>query len=261
MEATERFAALMDGPDDEMALDEACLLIAAHFTTALDVDAELARIDALAAGVDDPTRAGVLTHLFGRLRFRGDVDHYADPENSFLNRVLDRRTGIPITLSVLTVEVARRVGVPLVGVGFPGHFLVRDLAEPDVFVDPFSGGVELGADGCRALFAHQHGSDAAFDPAYLRPTPARAVVARVLANLRQVFAAAEAAFGLATTLRLRALIPGVPVGERRELAQAYAALGRFAEAATELEAVAEAAGADDADRLRSAARHLRAKLN
>lgn len=237
------------------------LLIAAHFTTGLDVAAQQVRLDELADGVTEPTVAGLRAHLFGRVGFHGNLADYGDVENSFLNRVLDRRTGIPITLSILTMEVGRRIGVVLDGVGMPGHFLVHSRADHDLFLDPFSGGVGLGADACRRLFDTLHGDRVPFEEAFLAPTPATAIVARVLANLRQVFAASGDALRLATVLRLRSMVPGVPITERRELAQAYAALGRFGEAASELEVVAEHSGADHASRLLSAARNLRAQMN
>ena len=90
--------------------------------------------------------------MFRDLGFRGDRRHYYDPENSLLDRVLDRRVGIPLTLSVVMMEVARRIGVPLGGVAMPGHFLVRDRVLPDVFVDPFDGGRTLDLAGVQRLF-------------------------------------------------------------------------------------------------------------
>jgi regulator of sirC expression with transglutaminase-like and TPR domain len=261
VEETERFADLLQLPDDSVPLDEACLLIAAHFITGLDVEGQLQRLDDLAGGVDEQTLDGLREHLFGRLGFHGNVDRYGDPENSYLNRVIDRRTGIPITLSVLTMEVGRRIGVDLLGIGMPGHFLVRDDRDPSLFIDPFSGGLAIGPAATRAIFQHLHGDDTVFDDAFLDPTPRVAIIGRVLNNLRSVFAADGDAFHLATVLRLRTVVPGVSPLERRDLAQAYAAMGRFGEAAAELESLAEVAGRSEADRLLSTARQLRAKLN
>jgi regulator of sirC expression with transglutaminase-like and TPR domain len=261
VEETERFADLLQLPDDEVPLDEACLLVAAHFITGLDVGGQLQRLDDLAAGVEDDSLDGLREHLFGRLGFHGNVERYDDPENSYLNRVIDRRTGIPITLSVLTMEVGRRVGVDLLGIGMPGHFLLRDGRDPALFVDPFSGGIAMGPAATRAMFQHLHGPETAFDDAFLAPTARVAIVSRVLNNLRGVFATDGDPLRLATVLRLRTAVPGVSPLERRDLAQAYAAMGRFGEAATELESLAEVAGKGEADRLLSTARQLRAKLN
>ena len=114
-------------------------LIAAHAHPQLDVGAELARLDDLAARCATPTRDGVLAQLFGTEGFHGNEDDDYDPENSMLDTVLDRRIGIPITLSVLAIQVARRVGVTLTGIGAPGHFIVRD-ADDGTYFDPFHRG-------------------------------------------------------------------------------------------------------------------------
>ena len=263
MEVSERFARLVQGPEDGLALDEACLLVAAHFRPGVDVGAEIARIDDLAAGVEQATFDGVVGHLCRQLGFRGDTATYADPDNSFLDRVLDRRCGIPITLSILAMEVGRRRGVPVAGVGLPGHFLIADGAPRDVFADLFSGGVALDRAGCVALFHHIQGPDAHFVDAFLAPTGPRAIVARVLANLRAGAVARGDRRSLLAGAELRALLPesAAEVTDGRELAGALAALGRFGDAAAVLEASAKRAAGSDADRLAVQARRLRARLN
>jgi regulator of sirC expression with transglutaminase-like and TPR domain len=261
MSPTERLVALVRDPESRLRLDEAALLVAAHRYPDLDVDAELARVDELAAGVPEPTLDGLIAHLFGELGFAGDRETYDDERNTFLNDVLDRRRGLPISLSILAIEVGRRVGVPLAPVGMPGHFLVRDRVDPGVFVDPFDGGRLLDADGAEAIFRAAHGAHARLDPQHLLPTPPRAVVARVLTNLKVRYADARRASDLVWVTRLRAAIPGVPVDERRDLARALAARGRFAEAASELDALAELFGGDDGDELRHLAVGLRARLS
>src|SRR4029079_15079067 len=129
-------------------LDEGALLIAAVGTGA-DVDAGLARLDELAADarVAPPSGVGLAQHLFVDRGFAGNTLDYADPRNSFLPDVIDRRLGIPISLSVLMIEVGRRIGVALHGVGMPGHFLVGVDAPAGGFVDPFHAGATLNADG------------------------------------------------------------------------------------------------------------------
>ena len=103
-------------------------------------------------------------HLFEREGFAGNLDHYDDPENSFLDSVLERRLGIPISLSVLMIAVGRRLGVDVQGVGMPGHFLVLDAERGDVWCDPFHGGAVLDADGCRRRFEMVYGGALAFQP-------------------------------------------------------------------------------------------------
>ncbi len=125
MTATDAFIALVQGPENALHLDHAALLLAAHAEPGLDVGAQLDRIDDLAARCPAPTLDGVRGLLFEDMGFSGDTEYYSDPRNSLLDQVLDRRLGIPISLSVLMMEVGRRVGVPLEGVAMPGHFLVR----------------------------------------------------------------------------------------------------------------------------------------
>ena len=133
MDVTARFAELVSGPEESLALDEAALLVAAHVHP-VDLDARLASIDALAAAAPAGDAVALARHLFVDLGFRGNSEDYTDPRNSYLDVVLDRRRGIPITLSILMLEVARRRGIALHGVGMPGHFLV---GTGDLWLDPF----------------------------------------------------------------------------------------------------------------------------
>ena len=132
-----------------------------------------------------PTFDALRAHLFEHEGFAGNIDHYDDPENSFLDSVLERRLGIPISLSVLMIAVGRRLGVDVRGVGMPGHFLVLDGERGDVWCDPFHGGALLDVDGCRRRFELVYGGALAFQRAFLAPTPPPAIVARMLANLER----------------------------------------------------------------------------
>jgi regulator of sirC expression with transglutaminase-like and TPR domain len=261
MDATARFAEIIARPAEQVPLDEAVLLVAAHAYPGLDVGAQQARLDRLAGGCPAPTLDGLLDHLFRDLGFAGNVRDYADARNSFLNDVLDRRTGIPITLAVVTMEVGRRLGVPLAGVGMPGHFLVRDKVDPTVFVDPFARGRLLDAAGCEAAFHQVHGARAPFGSHFLDPVDTHAIVGRVLANLRATFTQRRDRGALAWTLRLRTLIPGIPVEERADLATVLAARGQFAAAAGEFDVLAERLGGELGDEYHRSATRLRARLN
>lgn len=271
--AFDRYRRLLQLPEADLPLDEACLLVSAHFHPGLDVGAQLERVDQLAAAVEKPTVDGVVAHLFGPGGFRGDIDDYANPANSFLDQVLDRRLGIPITLSVVAMEVARRVGADLVGVGMPGHFLLGD-PERDRYLDVFSGGVVLDADACGRMFEAQFGSRHGFDPSWLAPVGRFSVLARVLANLKANFDAAGDHRSLARVLELRLEVPGVSAAERLELADALGAMGSFDKAADQLEGLADlidgsagpdgvqdGAVAERAVALRNRARRSRARLN
>ena len=223
-DATRRFAAAASRPGDELPLDEAALCIAAHADADVDVDAYLGRLDDLAAEVRTPTLDGLVRHLFGRGGFTGNAVDYYDPRNSVLSDVLDRRLGIPITLAVLGMEVGRRIGVPLSGVGMPGHFLVRDKVDPTVFVDPFNGGRELDAAGCRALYHAMAGAEAPWDDAYLAPVDRVAILGRMLANLRAIYGRRGDIDALREVVRLRCALPDATAADRRELARLSAPL-------------------------------------
>lgn len=250
---TERFGALVAGPHAAFPLDEALLLIAAHVHPMLDVAAELTRLDDLAAGVRARTVDGLRVHLFDELGFSGDTVTYHDPRNSLLPAVLDRRVGIPISLAAVALEVGRRCGVGLVGIGMPGHFLLRSADPPHRYFDPFAGGAELDVQGCHRLFAPL-APGVPWDDAFLRPSEPAAIVARVLANLAAAFRRAGDRPNLCWTLGLRLLLPGSTSTERRELGVLLGASGRFAQGATVLEASGE-------DRDQAAAARLRARLN
>ncbi|HZM31181.1 MAG TPA: transglutaminase-like domain-containing protein [Acidimicrobiales bacterium] len=258
MDITDRFAELVRGPEGRCRLDLGALLIAAHAHRDLDVDDQLARLDDLGEGCPHGGVDAVARHMFDVLDFRGDTDDYASPANSLLDVVLDRRRGIPITLSVVMIEVGRRVGVPLEGVGMPGHFLVKAPEEPGRFVDPFHQAL-LDRHGCELLFRTVHGAKAPFEDRFLAPVGPRAVLARMLTNLQRSFVGRGDRAGALWAQCLRVLVPGATVAERRRLAAMLAANGRFDAAALELDAIAEEGVGGDRDRF--AARAMRAKLN
>jgi regulator of sirC expression with transglutaminase-like and TPR domain len=185
MNVTERFAGALSEPSDLVRLDVAALCVAASAHPGLDIDAGCAHLDGLAASCPDATFDALRRQLFSVEGFRGNTDDYSDPENSFLDSVLARRLGIPITLSVVMMEVGRRVGVDVRGVGMPGHFLVKDGASDSTWCDPFHGGAMLDVEDCHRLFARVHGDARGFHPAFLAPTAPRAIVARILTNLEQ----------------------------------------------------------------------------
>ncbi|HEX2384678.1 MAG TPA: transglutaminase-like domain-containing protein [Acidimicrobiales bacterium] len=263
MDPTARFTALVQGPEPAIPLDDLALLVAAHAYPSLDIGRAIDRLDDIAARCRERSFAGVMDHLFATEKFAGNHDDYYDPRNSFLNEVVDRHLGIPITLGILAMETGRRIGVPIVGIGMPGHFLVRDGQSSERYADPFSGRV-LDRDGCRALFTHSEGAGD-FSDDLLAPVGARAIVARLLANLKGIYLARRDRRSLAWVLKLRSEVPGVPLGERRELASALAADGRFIAAAEELDRLAELARqAGDVDLVEDSTRgatRLRARLN
>ncbi|MGQ0616706.1 MAG: SirB1 family protein [Acidimicrobiia bacterium] len=263
MDVVGRFAALVGEPEGELQLDEAALLVGA--TSDSDVDLGLRVLDELAARCPGPTPDQLLWQLFVGEAFAGNRTDYADPRNSYLHMVLARRIGIPITLSIVAMEVGRRRGVELLGVGMPGHFLVRAGGDPEAFYDPFTAGQRLDRDGCERRFRVLHGPSAPFVPSYLDPVGPRAILSRVLGNLKPILTDRRDRKGLESVLRMRLAVPGAPLAERQELAGALAADGRFLQAAAEMDELgdrAETAGDTDLARdARAGALSLRARMN
>jgi len=258
MDPTTRFTELVQGPEDELPLDEAALLIAAHAQRDMDVDAELAALDGLALGITPRTLDRWRTHLFEDLGFSGNVKRYYDPANSFLNEVVRRRRGLPITLSVLGMEVGRRIGLHLEGVGMPGHFLLRH--GPEVYIDPFDGGRVLDRSACQARFREVNGAGTPFLPQYLEPVGPLAILGRILNNLKSVYTARGDVDALSWVFDLRLALPGASPLEARDWARVVGATGRFVEAAEQLEALADILPEHE-EELLSEAFAFRARLN
>jgi regulator of sirC expression with transglutaminase-like and TPR domain len=249
-DATARFAALVARQDRTLPVDEALLLIAAHADPGLDVAAEQARLDSLAAQVAEPTLDALRHLLFDELGFAGDRDTYYDADNSLLPRVLDRRRGIPLSLSLLMIEVGRRCGVAVEGIGMPGHYLVRPVDEPEHFIDVYDGGRDLDVDGCQQLF-ERVSTGMPWDERYLRPDAPWARVARTLGNLATAYRRSGDRESLCWVLELRLLLPNAGDRERRELGLLLGASGRYAEGAEVLEGSGTEADAEAAMRMRA----------
>lgn len=208
--------------NDPLNLPRAALLYAREIAyPQLDIQAELMRIDALAEDarvflldqlpVIEQAEA-LVDFLFIQNRYRGNTQAYSDPRNSYLNEVLERRLGIPISLSVLFMAVAHRLGIPAQGIGLPGHFIVGIPAEKDVYyLDPFHGGTRLSQDDCASLVWASTGYAGALQPEIFDPVSSRAILTRMLNNLRVVYLHQGAwSFALATIERLRMLQPEIP---------------------------------------------------
>jgi regulator of sirC expression with transglutaminase-like and TPR domain len=230
----------------------------------LDVEGEVARLDSLAArsnaaGARGPQAAldRLVAFLFEEEGFRGNDKEYYDPRNSCLNDVLDRRLGIPITLSVVMMEVGRRCGLPMHGVGMPGHFLVGGGAGE--WFDPFHQGVRLDLAGCAARFAETH-PGAQFRPQFLMPVSASRIVERMLANLQHTLMQRDPRSVVWVT-RLRLRIPGITLSQRGDLAGLLGRLGHFAEAAREFDVLARLLPGDGGEQAAAAAARFRARAN
>ena len=192
----DQLADLAESPLDEIDLAKGALLIAATEYPNLNINRELWRLDLLAesaagrlAGEDDPLFCinTISEYLFDELEFRGNREDYYDPRNSFLNDVLERKLGIPITLSLLYVELGKRLNIPLVGVGMPGHFLIKHRDVDDLFIDPFQGGIMLSEEECAERHYQIHNSAVAWDPAFLNPVSSLDILARIIQNLKIIY--------------------------------------------------------------------------
>jgi regulator of sirC expression with transglutaminase-like and TPR domain len=240
-----QFAALASAPDDVLDLAHASLLIAKEEYPELDVVGYLARLDALAATLRarlEDLRAAALVSalnhlLFVEHTFRGNSDDYYDPRNSYLNEVLDRRVGIPITLSALYMEVGRRAGLDVQGVGLPGHFIVRvSDGSGALLVDPFHQGRVLTESDCQKRLDRIYAGKVTLEPDLLASCTHKAILARTLRNLKTIYVKAEdypRALKIVELLQL--LCPELPE-EIRDRGLIHAALDCYALAAQDLEA-------------------------
>jgi regulator of sirC expression with transglutaminase-like and TPR domain len=263
MDHSSKWREIVAQPEEELPLDEAALLISAIADSRVDVSVQLARLDDVAAQIEPADTRQLCRSVFETLGVRGDRKTYDDPRNSYLDQVLDRRVGIPISLSVLLMEIGRRCGVRLEGVGMPGHFLVRDPGEPGLLIDAFSGGRRLNHAACAQLLRTVVGAEIPLQADYLAPVGPRAILVRMLANLDHSFRRREDREGVLRVTRLRSAIPGQPLGERIALADTLADLGCVDEAAALLEESARdpATPVDAARGLRARARGLLAPFN
>ena len=273
--ARERFTALVSGPEEDLDLAEAALLIAQEEQPDLDVAHYLKRLDQLADAVrtelpPSPTHNDTLkclnTHLFFKEGLRGNTGAYYDPRNSFLNEVLETKAGIPITLSVIYMEVGRRLGLALVGIGFPGHFLVR-YSGPDgeQILDPFLGGANLSEAQLAAKLRSMYGENnplAAQVSKLLTPATKKEILTRMLGNLKGVYLNKGDFERALSVIDRMVLIRPDAATEFRDRGAVQQRLGRMQGAVRDFKKyLALAPDAPDADRIRALIQRSVAQLN
>ena len=236
-ETLQRFRDAVAPERVKIDLAEAALLCAQDTYPDLDIRSELDSLESLAAKLRNRLPADFsVTHrlvalnnyLFRELGFSGNMDEYYDPRNSFLNDVLARKTGIPITLSILYLEVGQRLGLKLKGVSFPGHFLVKvRVTGGELVLDPYAGGRSLSEEELRERLAQFTDKDTAKElplEDFLEPASPRQILARLLRNLKAIYLDAmdfDKALGVMN--RLVILLPDVPE-ERRDRGLVFARL-------------------------------------
>ncbi|MGI5127165.1 transglutaminase family protein [Pseudonocardia sp. CA-107938] len=255
MDAVEEFAELVQG--DAPPLDRCALLLAAAVEPDTDVERWLRALDGLADGVD--SLDALLRRLFVDIGLTGNATDYTDPRNSLIPYVLGRGLGIPISLAVVTIEVGRRAGIALDGIGMPGHFLV-EVPGTGRFLDVFAGGTELDAAGCERRW-RELGGQGEFEPAFLAPVPAWAILARMLENLRGSYRTRRRPADLERVLRMRLALPAADLTHLVELAEALGAQARWDEGAALLRATPPELPAEQRAALELRARSLLAHLN
>lgn len=250
-QARTQFAEAVARSENDLELDRAALLIAAEEYPHLKLETYLDQLDMFAAATraednfyaDPLAQMMRLSHrLFDELAFRGNTENYYDARNSFLSDVIDRRIGIPITLSVIYIEVARRIGIKLFGVGMPGHFLVKYSLpssskedQQEIFIDPFHGGRMLTEDRCREMIAEMYNGAMKFQPAFLHAVTKKQILTRMLQNLKGIYTRAMDHHKTLSVIERLLLITPDSATEIRDRGLVCSAMGRYAQARVDLE--------------------------
>jgi regulator of sirC expression with transglutaminase-like and TPR domain len=263
--------------EEQINLAQACLMIAQDAYPALDLEHYLDEIERMSlelraqvprsAAAEE--RIGALNDfLFEQVGFLGNSDDYYDPRNSYLNQVIDRKTGIPITLSVLYMEIGRRLGLPLEGVSFPGHFLVRVQVKGGVLVlDPFAGGVAQSEADLRSRLSRVIPEGVAADvpvsqlplDQFLEPAGKREILTRLLRNLKAIYREADKPERLLEVLNRMLVLTPEASTELRDRGYVYRRLECWRPALKDLtEYLERERDAPDLDEVRSSMMELKA---
>ena len=274
MSTNANYRALFTGevqkPEEDIRLDRAALYLAGEEYPSLDVDALSAQLDAFATRVSlqvndksspsDMARA-IAVYLFTDVGFRGNSAEYYSPDNSFLNRVLETRTGIPITLSVVFMEVGRRLGLRSSAIGLPGHLIVG-LDDTGEYLDPFNGGVPLSVDDCRALVQKMSGGHLEWTDQFLKPLTKHDILFRMLNNLKSIYMEGSALpKAIGVIQRMAIISPGLP-SLYQELAWCHAQQHEFRLAIAALETyLKDASDPVDIKRVKDQIEGLQTTLN
>lgn len=244
-------------PDEHIDLAKAALYIAQEEYPDLEPEEYLNALDTMASEVQErlpssryPLRMiqSLNQYFYDDLGFAGNKTDYYDPRNSFLNDAIDRRLGIPITLSLVYLEVARRIDFPMVGIGMPGHFLIRpDIPDVEIFVDAYNRGEIMFAQDCQERLAQMFQQPVTLQPEYLAPVSNRQFLARMLTNLKYIYLKQqELEKTLAAVERILLLFPDVSL-EVRDRGLLYYQLGHYPQAVEDLQTyLAKVPDAEDA---------------
>ncbi len=247
--------------DEKIDLAKAALYLALEDDREFDPDEYLNALDTMANEVQEtlpetlyPLRIikSINNYLYNDLGFTGNTIDYYDPRNSFLNQVIERRTGIPITLSLVYLEIAKRINFPMVGIGMPGHFLIRpDFEEAGIYVDAFNQGEILFPQDCQERLAKIYGQPVELQPQFFATVSNKQFLARMLTNLKAIYLNRnEGLKAIAAIDRILLLFPNAVI-EKRDRGVLYYQLNLWAEARQDLESyLVNFPQADDAEIIR-----------
>ena len=269
--ALEAWAREVERPDADISLARAARALARLEYADLDVSRYVSRLDAMAEtvtvvceGRDEVGKVHRLReHLFAELRFRGNRDQYFDPRNSFLNEVLDRRLGIPITLCIVLIEVGRRLGLRIDGIGLPGHFIAGvQVDDGTLYLDAFHGGRVLTEEGCADVVARALGRRIPIGPDQLQPLTPRQILARMLNNLKGIYWRDRAWERVVAVEDRLLLLDPAAAAERRDRGSALVNRGDYGQGLADWERyLSDWPDAPDRDKVRGQLRKLRLKLS
>lgn len=273
-DAASQFSELVaecDAAARELPLDRVCLLISAVYDSSIELekylsvlDAFAGRVAATAEGTSSYAMIGSVLHtLFVVGQFRGNERAYDEPANSLLASVIDRRMGIPISLSIVLMEISRRVGLPLEGVGLPGHFVVR-FPDPTsrLYIDPFRGGAILDVAQCVELVERIYRGRLTWRDEFLAPLGSRAIVKRVLLNLKNSLSQAKNYPAALAAIQLRMTLDPSDATELRDRGILFARLRRYDRAIEDLEGyLRRSPDAGDSQHIRNTVQYLRQERN
>ncbi len=272
-DARRQFAALVARPDEEIDLAHAALLVGAEEEPRCDTARCLALLEQM--GGEARARialqhfapaAALNQYLFEEQGFTGNRNEYYDPRNSLLHYVLEHRTGIPLTLSVVYMEVGRRAGLQMEGIGLPGHFIVRARSsnpeEPfgNILVDPFHGKI-IDEDECQQRLDVIYDGQVALTPEHLRPATTREILVRLLRNLKAIYVQAHLYRRALAVIERVLLLASGAVDERRDRGMVLAQLDRLPEAISEIQSYLQfAPGHEDVETTREQLKRLQIRL-
>ena len=218
MNYSEAFREIVENITEDLPLDRSVALIAGIANENVLPAEILNKFDEMASACESESFLGLMRYLFGPGKFAGNTINFQDPANSLFDSVLVRRLGIPISLCVLAIEVAKRKDFELLPIGMPGNFLVRSRHDDDQYFDPFRGPDPLSSQACVDLFLNLN-PQALWSDSYLQPVTNRAVIIRMLTNLKMIYIKTNNTVGLRWVMRLRLMFQEVAVSEKDQWAR------------------------------------------